>query len=81
MSASTTEAIEDTRKALYANKTNEQMIMLALMDILARLDGAPVIQRELYVRYRAPDTVGGKFGWDVCDSRNSHSSTEGEGEG
>ena len=76
MSANISEAIEHTREALYKDKTNEQMIMLALMDILARLDGAPVICRELYVRYRAPDVVGGKFGWDVYDSMNSHPSTK-----
>lgn len=46
------EEVERARKILYADKTDAQIIMIALSDILRRIGGAPVIIRELNVRYR-----------------------------
>lgn len=54
MSANTEEAIERQRKMLYADKTNEQLIMIALHRLLISVSrGHDALLRELDNRYRA----------------------------
>jgi hypothetical protein len=63
MSASMDEAIERQRNLLYAPKTDEQLIMIALHHLL---EGAglkmPALQRELYDRYYGERAIGAKQG-------------------
>lgn len=52
MSANMEEAIERQRKLLYADKTDEQLIMIALHYLLISVScGHDALLRELYDRY------------------------------
>lgn len=52
MSANIDEAIERQRKLLYADKTDEQLIMIALHYLLISVSrGHDALLRELYDRY------------------------------
>lgn len=59
MSSNMNEAIERQRKLLYANKTNEQLIMIALHRILVSVStvgGNSALLEELDCRYRTEAT-------------------------
>lgn len=54
MSTNMDEAVERQRKLLYANKTDEQLIMIALHYLLISVSrGHDALLRELYDRYYA----------------------------
>lgn len=57
MSADMEEAIERQRNLLYAPKSNEQLIMIALHHLLEAAGlKMPALQRELYDRYKEKKT-------------------------
>lgn len=52
MSANMQEAIERQREMLYADKTNEQLIMIALHNLMVTTNAhSPALLSELYDRY------------------------------
>lgn len=58
MSANTEEAIERQRTLLYADKTDRQLIMIALHYILVSTSrGHDALLRELYDRYQSELTT------------------------
>lgn len=59
MSANMNEAIERSRQVLYADKTDTQLIMIALHYLLeANVRGSHAgLQRELYDRYAERETA------------------------
>lgn len=59
MSANMDEAIERQRELLYAGKSNEQLIMIALHYVLVSVSrGHDALLRELYDRYQADSATG-----------------------
>jgi hypothetical protein len=63
MSANMDEAIERQRNLLYAPKTDEQLIMIALHHLLEGVGlKMPALQRELYDRYYGERAISAKQG-------------------